>query len=55
MFASIEQTTFDVDVRVNMTFTRGLTFELYMQPFISSGDYLALKELEAPRTFDLFG
>jgi hypothetical protein len=52
VFASIEQTTFDVDVRVNLTFTRGLTFELYMQPFVSSGDYLALKELAAPRTFD---
>jgi hypothetical protein len=52
VFASIEQTTFDVDARVNMTFTRNLTFELYMQPFLSSGDYLALKELAAPRTFD---
>lgn len=52
VFAGIEQTTFDVDARVNMTFTRGLTFELYMQPFVSSGNYLALKELAAPRTFD---
>ena len=52
VFASIEQTTFDVDLRVNMTFTRGLTFQLYVQPFISSGDYLALKELAAPRSFD---
>jgi hypothetical protein len=52
VFASIEQTTFDLDARVNMTFTRGLTFQLYAQPFISSGNYLALKELAAPRTFD---
>jgi hypothetical protein len=52
VFAPIEQTTFDVDARVNMTFTRGLTFELYMQPFVSSGNYGTLKELAAPRTFD---
>jgi hypothetical protein len=52
VFAAIDQTTFDVDTRANITFTPDLTFELYLQPFISSGDYLALKELRAPRTFD---
>jgi hypothetical protein len=52
VFAGIDQTTLDVNARVNMTFTRDLTLEVYMQPFLSSGDYLALKELAAPRTFD---
>ena len=52
IFAPIEQTTFEVTNRASVTFTPDLTFELYMQPFISSGDYLALKELRAVRTFD---
>jgi hypothetical protein len=52
VFAAIDQTTFDIDTRANITFTQDLTFELYMQPFISSGNYLALKELRAPRTFE---
>jgi len=52
VFAAIDQTTFDVTNRVSVTFTPDLTFELYLQPFVSSGDYLALKELRAPRTFD---
>ncbi|MSR23379.1 MAG: hypothetical protein EXR92_07550, partial [Gemmatimonadetes bacterium] len=52
VFAAIDQTTFDVNTRVNVTLTPQLSFELYTQPFVSSGDYLALKELAAPRTFD---
>jgi hypothetical protein len=52
IFAAIDQTTFDVDARVNITFTPGLTFEFYAQPFVSSGNYLALKELAAPRSFE---
>ena len=52
VFAPIDQTTFDVDVRLNLTFTRKLSLEVYMQPFVSSGDYGPLAELAAPRTFD---
>ena len=52
IFAPIEQTTLDMDVRLNLTFTRALSLEVYAQPFISSGDYGALSELAAPRTFD---
>jgi hypothetical protein len=52
VFAGINQTTLDTNARVNLTFTRDLTLEVYMQPFISSGDYLGLKELAAARTFD---
>jgi hypothetical protein len=52
VFAAIDQTTFEVTNRIGITFTPDVSFELYMQPFVSSGDYLALKELAAPRTFD---
>jgi hypothetical protein len=52
VFAAIDQTTLDVNSRASITFTPELTLELYVQPFVSSGDYLALKELRAPRTFD---
>jgi hypothetical protein len=52
VFAAIDETTIDVDVRANVTFTPDLSLELYVQPFVSSGDFLALKELRAPRTFD---
>jgi hypothetical protein len=52
VFASLDQTTFDVTTRGAITFTPDLTLELYAQPFISSGDYLSLMELRAPRTFE---
>jgi hypothetical protein len=52
VFASLDQSTFGIDTRLNATFTPGLSLELYAQPFLSSNDYGALKELRAPRTFD---
>ena len=52
VFASLDQTVLGIDTRLNVTFTPGLSLEMYAQPFFSSNDYGALKELRAPRTFD---
>jgi hypothetical protein len=52
VFAELDQTTFSVDTRLNVTFTPTLSFEMYAQPFLSSGDYGPPAELKAPRTFD---
>jgi len=52
LFAPIDQTTLDLEIRLNLTFTRRLTLEVYTQPFISSGDYGGFMELAGPRTFD---
>jgi hypothetical protein len=52
VFASLDQTTLGIDTRLNVTFTPALSLELYAQPFFSTNDYGALKELRAPRTFD---
>ena len=52
VFAPLDQTTLGVDTRLNVTFTPRLTLELYAQPFFSTNDFGALKELRAPRTFD---
>jgi len=41
-----------VEAELDITFAPGLTFELYARLFISSGDYGAIRELAAPRTFD---
>jgi len=52
IFAPINQTTLSLETRLNLTLSPTLTFELYVQPLLSSGDYGGLKELERPRTFD---
>ncbi len=52
LFGSIDQTTLGLETRVDVTFTPMLSFEMYVQPFLSSGDYGALKELRTPGRFD---
>ena len=44
-------------MRVNWTLTPALSFQLYVQPFISSGSYSRFKQLAQPRTrnFTVFG
>ncbi len=51
LFAPIEQTTVSMETRLNVTFTPDLSFELYAQPFIATGDYGATMRLLAPRQF----
>lgn len=52
VFAPIDQTTLSLQARFNATFTPDLSFELYAQPFLSSGSYGDPMELAAARTFD---
>ncbi len=52
VFGELEQTTVGLETRFNVTFTPGMTLELYAQPFLSTGRYSGIKELAAPRTFD---
>jgi hypothetical protein len=52
LFAGIDRTTLSLQSRVNLTFSPTLSLEVYVEPFISVGDYGALKEFSAPGTFD---
>lgn len=57
IFAPLDQTTFSIDTRVNVTFSPTLSFQLYAQPLISSGDYGHLMELQRAGAFefDVYG
>jgi hypothetical protein len=44
VFGRLEQKTFSVDTRLNVTFTPNLTLELFAQPFLASGRYTSFKE-----------
>lgn len=50
VFAFIRTRTVSLETRVNWTFTPDLTLQLYVQPFIASGDYQRFREFAAPRT-----
>ncbi len=52
IFAGIRQTTLSVESRMNVTFSPTLSLQLYVEPFISTGDYGALREFRAPNTFE---
>jgi hypothetical protein len=57
VFAALDQTTLSMDTRLNVAFSPRMTLEMYAQPFVSTGDYGALKQLRAARSFafDVFG
>ncbi|MDP9348010.1 MAG: DUF5916 domain-containing protein, partial [Gemmatimonadota bacterium] len=52
LFAELDQTTLSLETRLNVTFTPGLSLQVYAQPFLSSADFGDPAELAAPRTYD---
>jgi hypothetical protein len=52
VFAPLDQTTIGIESRFNVTFSPDLTFELYVQPLMASGNYGDPMELAAPRSFE---
>jgi hypothetical protein len=52
IFAELEQRTFEIATRVDWTRSPRLSFQLYLQPFIASGDYHDVHALARPRSDD---
>src|SRR5206468_217541 len=52
VFADLRQRSIDVTLRLNVTMSPSLSFQLYAQPFTFAGDYSGFKELRASHTFD---
>lgn len=52
VFAQLNQKTLSASLRLNWTFSPNLSFQLYGQPLISSGNYAHFKELARPRSYD---
>jgi len=52
IFGGLNQSTASLRTTVNVTFTPLLSLQLYVEPFISTGNYREMKELERPGTFN---
>jgi len=52
LFAPLKQTTVALETRLDFTFNPKLSFQLYAQPFIATGDYRDASELAAPRSYE---
>ncbi|MBI3981424.1 MAG: hypothetical protein HY337_00820, partial [Gemmatimonadetes bacterium] len=50
VFADLVQRSLSMNTRVNVTFSPDLTFELFVQPLIASGEYSRYKEYAEPRS-----
>ncbi|MBI2403626.1 MAG: carbohydrate binding family 9 domain-containing protein [Gemmatimonadetes bacterium] len=61
LFGELEQTTVNLTLRGNVTFTPDLSLQVYAQPFVASGDFTTFKQVSDPRAerfadrFDVFG
>lgn len=51
IFGTLDQKQIAATLRLDWTFTPRLSFQLFLQPLISSGRYTDIKELQSPRTF----
>jgi hypothetical protein len=53
IFGDLEQNSVSMDTRLNVAFTTDLSLQLYLQPLVSSGDYLSYRQLQAAESYDL--
>ena len=54
IFGRLQQKTFSMDTRVNMTFTPNLSLEMFAQPFLASGKYSSFKEFAEVKSRRMF-
>lgn len=52
VYAQLDSRTLDLTTRAALLFTRDLSLELYLQPFVSAGDYTGYKELARAGSYD---
>jgi hypothetical protein len=53
LFGELEQKSVALEVRANYTLSPKLSLQVFVQPLLSSGDYVAYRQLLAPGGFDL--
>lgn len=52
VFAHLDQTTFSANIRFDWIMNPKLSFQLYLQPLISSGNYSDFKFLDSPASYN---
>ena len=53
IFGELNRRTWDLTLRSSLLFNRDQSLELYLQPFLTAGDYKNARELARPDSYDL--
>jgi hypothetical protein len=51
VYGTLERNVVSVTARSTYAFTRDMTLEVYLQPFVASGDYTDIRQFTQPKTF----
>ena len=51
VYGTLQQNVLDFTGRVTYSFTRNLTFQMFLQPFVAVGDYGDIRKLALPRSY----
>ncbi len=54
VFGELDQTEVAMTTRISLVTSPRTSLQVYLQPLVSAGDYGAIKEVAAPKTFDFF-
>jgi hypothetical protein len=52
VYGRLRRNVVDLTLRATYAFSRDLTVQAYLQPFVAAGDYDQIRRLAAPRSFD---
>jgi len=52
VFGELHNRLLDLTMRANVTFTRKMSLQIYMQPFLTTGDYTRYRALARPSSFE---
>lgn len=52
VFGLLDQSTLSADLRLNWSFAPNLSLQTFIQPLISAGQYMDIKQLARPRSYD---
>jgi hypothetical protein len=52
VFGELDNKTVNISMRGNVSFTPKLTLEIFLQPFVTIGDYSNIKELAKPESYE---
>ena len=52
VYGTLKRNVVSITARTTYAFTRDMTLEVYMQPFVAAGDYTNIRRLARPKSYE---